>query len=265
MADEEDKYWPKSLAEAVDHLVTSLDAVSKKKVRECTGSDLIQFHHGWGTGIRNSFGLWAGNNELLSSCACIHPDDASMVIIEGVWRRLQAQEEVYEHPEPDFSEFCKIIVPDFDQINRELMEYFARHPDDLYNLDPREFEKLLDAVFKNQGYRTELGPGWADGGIDLRIYHKDSIGELCTLVQAKRYRPDNPIRIEAVAALDSLVSVENANRGLFVTTSRYLPSTQEFAKRRGHRLTLAASIDVAKWCKNVAENMRYGIHHDRGT
>jgi uncharacterized protein DUF6794 len=51
-------------------------------------------------GIRNAFGLWQGNAALLKSCAearygpgpdamFMHPDDASGVIIEAVWRRLQ--------------------------------------------------------------------------------------------------------------------------------------------------------------------------------
>jgi len=50
---------------------------------------LIRFHHGWGTGIRNEFGLWKGNKELLADCHAEHPDDASMVIIQAVWERLQ--------------------------------------------------------------------------------------------------------------------------------------------------------------------------------
>lgn len=46
-------------------------------------------------GIRNAFGLWGGNVALMQSGAqargypFIHPDDASVVIIEAVWERLQ--------------------------------------------------------------------------------------------------------------------------------------------------------------------------------
>lgn len=63
-------------------------------VRSMPKDDLIEFHFGWGMGIRNAFGLWGGNEALLQSCAeargypFIHPDDASMVIIEAVWERL---------------------------------------------------------------------------------------------------------------------------------------------------------------------------------
>jgi Restriction endonuclease len=43
----------------------------------------------------------------------------------------------------------------------------------------------LDAIFKNQGYGTELGPGSNDGGIDLRLYENTTRPELVTVVQAK--------------------------------------------------------------------------------
>ncbi|MHA1918479.1 MAG: DUF6794 domain-containing protein, partial [Promethearchaeota archaeon] len=42
--------------------------------------------------VRNEFGLWQGNDELLKSCAkkdpLIHPDDVSSIIIEELWKKL---------------------------------------------------------------------------------------------------------------------------------------------------------------------------------
>lgn len=174
---------------------------------------------------------------------------AALTISEG--QRLLP---IYE--QKDFSGTCVIIAPDFELISAELIEYFSTHPDDIYKLDPRKFEMLLEAVFRNQGYRTELGPGWSDGGVDLRLYQKDSIGEICTLVQAKRYKDTNPIRLEAVASLAALVDDEKANRGLFVTTSRFLPGVQRFAEKQRRRISLASSIDIAKWCEEVARRNR---------
>lgn len=264
---------PATLDEAVNSLVAQLSAQDKAKLRSTAEGDLIQFHHGWGMGIRNGLGLWGENQPLLESCAAaantrksfgnaalilpnvpIHPDTASGIIIHSVWQTLQSTLELYE--KENFDEACRIIAPDFRQINAELIAYFSQNPERMYDLAPRQFEELLDAIFRNQGYRSDLGPGWADGGVDLRLYQKDSVGEICTLVQAKRYDPKRAIRLEAVAALDALVSAEGANRGLFVTTARYLPSTREFAAKRGHRLTLATSQDVARWCAEAAKHFR---------
>lgn len=152
---------------------------------------------------------------------------------------------------------CALIVPRFDEINQELVEYFAQHPESLHSqLDWRGFELLIEAIFKNHGFRTELGSGRADGGVDLRLLQSDICGELVTLVQIKKYDPSRPIRLEAVQALCATVDDEKANRGLFVTTSRYLPSARSFAERQGTRITLHDGDDVARWCRWLAERRR---------
>jgi hypothetical protein len=79
---------------------------------------------------------------------------------------------------------------------------------------------------------------------------------LVTLVQAKRYDPKRAIRLEAVAALTAIVDNEKANRGLFVTTSRFLPSARKFARRQNRRIELATSADISKWCTEVNERLR---------
>jgi hypothetical protein len=86
--------WPTTVDEAARLIVSKLSPADKEKVRKTPESDLILFHHGWGTGIRNSLGLWRGNERLLASCARgqgqpVHPDDCSMQIIEAVWKLLQ--------------------------------------------------------------------------------------------------------------------------------------------------------------------------------
>lgn len=83
--------WPLTLSATVEDLLTRLSPESKATVKGTKKKDLILFHHGWGTGIRNHYGLWRGNQKLIQS-ACgkpCHPDDASMIIIEAVWEELQ--------------------------------------------------------------------------------------------------------------------------------------------------------------------------------
>ncbi|MBI5425289.1 MAG: hypothetical protein HZA32_14515 [Opitutae bacterium] len=89
--EEEKKTWPKTVDEAVTRILSTMPEKDRKIVRDTAEDDLIQFHHGWGTGIRNSFGLWRGNKALMEDCKSDHPDDASMVIIFAVWKRLQSE------------------------------------------------------------------------------------------------------------------------------------------------------------------------------
>jgi len=103
--------WPRTLDQAVANVVAGMIDRDKTLVRALSQRDMIIFHMGWGRGIRNAFGLWGGNLDLLKSCAAnearitgrevppppgvdansmvMHPDDASGVILEAVWLELQ--------------------------------------------------------------------------------------------------------------------------------------------------------------------------------
>lgn len=89
--------WPTTVDETVDHILAGMPEEDKQTVRSTPKADLIMFHHGWGTGIRNGLDLWGGNAALLQSCAEVSgsafmdADEASGVIIEAVWRRLQEE------------------------------------------------------------------------------------------------------------------------------------------------------------------------------
>ncbi len=83
--------WPKTVDEAITNILADMSDVDKMQIRDTKKDDLILFHHGWGTGIRNEFGLRRGNKELMADCHSEDPDDASMVIIKAVWERLQKQ------------------------------------------------------------------------------------------------------------------------------------------------------------------------------
>jgi hypothetical protein len=54
------------------------------------------------------------------------------------------------------------------------------------------------------------------------------------------------------------VADQHAKRGLLVTTSRFLPSAQRFARRQNRYLRLATSSDVARWCKRIDKGLNEG-------
>jgi hypothetical protein len=83
--------WPKTMSEAVEQITSGMKEEDKALIRRTSRNDLVLFHFSWGMGIRNAYGLWRGNRDLLVS-ACgrpCHPDDASMLIIEAVWTELR--------------------------------------------------------------------------------------------------------------------------------------------------------------------------------
>src|SRR5262245_49877564 len=82
---------PGTVVEAVDVLYGWLSADERHSLAYKSEGELILLHHGFGTGIRNSLGLWAGNDALLRDCGGGHPDDCSMRIIEALHARLRAE------------------------------------------------------------------------------------------------------------------------------------------------------------------------------
>ncbi len=144
-------------------------------------------------------------------------------------------------------------------VHSEIYDHFAQHPQQLASLGWRQYEELLDAIFRNQGFHTELGPGSNDGGVDIRLYQSDAVHELVAIVQAKRYR-DRPIALDAVAALCGVAQWHKAPRGILATTSRFLPSAQTWALSTERRLDLptielAGSQRVAEWCASIAREL----------
>jgi Restriction endonuclease len=151
----------------------------------------------------------------------------------------------------NFEWSAKLVAPDVAAVYNEIFEYFASRPERMHDLHHRAFEEMLSSVFLAQGYQTTLGPGSGDEGVDVRLTENTVYGESVTVVQAKRYK--NPIELHWVASLLGVAYDQKANRGLFVTTSRYLPGAQRFATRQeGIRIDLATSKDVAEWCDAIA-------------
>ena len=87
------KEWPRTVEEAVDRLLSSMSEEDKQSLKNTPKKDLIMFHFGLGQYIRNEFGLWQGNTELLKSCEkesfFVHPDEFSSIIIEALWKKLR--------------------------------------------------------------------------------------------------------------------------------------------------------------------------------
>lgn len=160
---------------------------------------------------------------------------------------LQAAYDEYFH----WKWVCSLIVEDFGDLYAELYQYFHARPERLHNLHHREFEILLYRIFQNLGYESEVGPGVGDGGVDVRLLQRGPLGDTLAYIQAKRYAPSRPIGLEAVAALRGVVANDGADKGIFVTTSRYLPSAVTFAHRSSGVLELKTSTDVAQWCQQA--------------
>jgi hypothetical protein len=80
--------WPRSPDEAVNICFLTLTDHEKGLIKYTPQDRLIWFHFDWAMNMRNEFGMWHGNSELIESCWASDPDGASMAIVEAVWQEL---------------------------------------------------------------------------------------------------------------------------------------------------------------------------------
>jgi hypothetical protein len=81
---------PRDLAATHEELSKMLPKEIIKKMKEGTEDDMVLWHHGLGTWIRNNWGLWGGSplQTSLTKLGLKHPDDMSGLILDTYWRHL---------------------------------------------------------------------------------------------------------------------------------------------------------------------------------
>jgi hypothetical protein len=81
--------YPRTVAEAVQTILSGMSQYEMNLMCGLTKDELASLHHTLGMRIRNEFGLWDDNYELLMSSGMVHPDDASRVILQAVWEAVR--------------------------------------------------------------------------------------------------------------------------------------------------------------------------------
>lgn len=116
------------------------------------------------------------------------------------------------------------------------------HPDSLLlDLDPYQFEHLIDGLYAEMVYDTILTPRTHDGGRDV-IAEKKDIGEReRLLIQCKRIKKN--VSVNEVRALLGVVSNDKATKGVLVATSKFTVSSKKLAKENS-RLELISGKDL---------------------
>ena len=202
-------------------------------------------------GTDGSEELYEGFARLLKEHGYYFERDTGLVYVYAIEPQLNAMFRDYFH----WQWICSLIRPDFIDIHHEVFEHFRKNPHHFQKMNGWDFQVLIYEVLRNQGFRVELGARSGDGGIDIRMYQRDPIGDILTAVQVKRYHPNRRIKLEAVQALHGARMAENMGGAMFVTTSDYLPSSRRFAARSSVSMALCTSRDVLEWCENAERGL----------
>lgn len=148
-----------------------------------------------------------------------------------------------------------------EQIEEGVQRLHADVADDLlarlYAQEPAFFEQAVLDLIMAMGFggadgaatRTQLS---SDGGID-GIVDQDALGLSRIYVQAKRYAVDNIVGRPAIQAFVGALAGNQANQGVFFTTSRFSAEAQSYAASIPTRVVL---IDGQRLARLM---IRYGV------
>ncbi len=92
-------YIPKDLGECFIELDKLLKEVDKTEMQSLSNrDDMIRYHHGLGTWIRNNWGLWGGSRlqKYFTDKGIMHPDDMSSVVLSHYHDWLNGKKETWK-------------------------------------------------------------------------------------------------------------------------------------------------------------------------
>lgn len=94
-----ERYIPKDLGEAFLELDKELPEIDRKEMAALkTRNDMITYHHGLGTWLRNNWGLWGGSRlqKYFTDKGIGHPDDMSSIVLFYYWDWLKGNKDSWK-------------------------------------------------------------------------------------------------------------------------------------------------------------------------
>ena len=152
----------------------------------------------------------------------------------------------------------KIITPESPQIflypvNENILEYFAKNPNELQKLSGNEFENVMAEIYYRLGYDVEQTKKTRDGGKDLILKRHEVFGDAIYYVECKRYNENNKVGVGIVRNLHSTVSTDRVEAGVIVTTSFFTKAAINLKKDLNCSLYLQNFDDVKGMLNKVTK------------
>ena len=116
---------------------------------------------------------------------------------------------------------------------------------------PSFFERAVIDLLMAMGYGGQNNAAGhvtgksGDNGID-GVIDQDQLGLDRVYVQAKRYALENTVSAEAVRAFTGALSMHQASKGLFLTTSTFSKNAEDTADRVAQRVVLIDGVRLAR-------------------
>jgi restriction system protein len=174
-----------------------------------------------------------------------HPARIDMHFLEQFPEYIEFRERTHEGEEGGEEPIPPTLTPEesIDAAYQKMREDLAKELlDNIVRSSPAFFENLVIELLVAMGYGGS-GPGAArrvgrtgDEGID-GIIDEDKLGLDSIYIQAKRWK-DSPVRSPDIQAFIGALTVKHAQKGIFITTSRFTDDARSFVANIGMKVVL---------------------------
>jgi restriction system protein len=218
------------------------------------GSTYVRNRAGWAMTFLTKAGLIAKSaprtykiTDLGQTFLKKYPNEISPKDLEAIpgyeeaWSSKQKNDAPSRTKEPGLAESYTPEDSLNSAVNFMLDDIRQRLLEAILSQTPEFFEDLVLDVLLAMGYGDPKAKSEAaqrlgksgDEGIDGRI-NQDALGLDQILVQAKRYATNRPIDRKTIQAFIGSLAGQGVTKGIFITTSYFADTAQEFVQRGAH-------------------------------
>lgn len=164
--------------------------------------------------------------------------------------RIRALRMLYGDAEDPPQQLVKVVQ----LITDELIAFLQHHPNELYNVRPRQFEELIAEVLASYGWDVHLTPSSKDGGYDIFAISKDIAGVRSSwVIECKKYARERKVGVDIARALYGTDAVHDGANALLATTSFFTQGVMEYKASR-YNLELRDYHGVLEWINEYRPN-----------
>lgn len=177
-------------------------------------------------------------------------DEAENILLKSISdisSKGKKEETLFEFDKQKDEKPLNLIVTDIDE---EIKKFFKKHPERLYDLNPRKFEELIASILCDFGFDVKLTKTTRDGGRDIIASIRTKVTTLLTYVECKRYSPDNKIDVRLIREIIGVHSIHKPAKSIIVTTSFFTKDAINEAKTFENQLDLKDYNDIKSWLQN---------------
>ena len=144
----------------------------------------------------------------------------------------------------------EIVFSETDRIKDLILQIYLNN-EKLFQLHPREFEKIIAELLYSKGFDVELTKQTRDNGYDiLALKYVDDFSPVKYLVECKKFNPSRKVGVEIIRSFKEVISTEQANKGMIVTTSYFSSDAIKKQKETPLLLDYKNKDDIIEWVNN---------------